>query len=130
MDLTAAPQVHWWLVHRWSPRRLRPSSGRLCRGVVDAVMSLSAAAGGIAAGLILSTSSYAVLGGTATVLMLPVLVLLVVSTTRARRATWSTATWSTVASSGESRRMWGHDSTAGTHPGELRTRDGHRRSPR
>ena len=103
-----------------------PPEQRLAvQGVVDAVMSLSGAAGGIAAGLILAASSYAVLGGTATVLMLPVLVLLVVSTARARRATWSA-----VASSGESRRMCGHDSTAGTHPGELRTRNGHRRSPR
>jgi hypothetical protein len=43
------------------------------QGVVDAVMSLSGAAGGVAAGLILAASSYAVLGDTATVLMLLVL---------------------------------------------------------
>ena len=75
------------LVTEATPPEQRPA----VQGVVDAVMSLSGAAGGIAAGLILAASSYAVLGGTATVLLLLVLVLLVVSTTRARRAAGSHA---------------------------------------
>ncbi|WP_345382891.1 MFS transporter [Pseudonocardia yuanmonensis] len=68
------------LVTEAAPPEQRPA----VQGVVDAIMSLSGAAGGVAAGLILTVTSYAALGGTVAVLTLPVLVLVVAVARNAR----------------------------------------------
>lgn len=64
-----------------------PEQRAAVQGAVDALMSLGGAAGGVAAGLVLAVTSYAALGGTAAVLTLPVLVLVVAvaRTTRPHR---------------------------------------------